>query len=247
MILPNVSHCIDQNDVHYNPIVPPIHNGHEYVDLGLPSGTLWATMNVGAEKVTDYGLYFAWGETQGYTASQVPSDKKFSWSDYKFNPSGDGSTMSKYNATDGKTVLDLEDDGVNVNWGGFWQMPIKEAWSELLNTQYVENTSVFNYNDSGVNGYLFTSVSNGNTLFIPMAGFYFNGNNQYIGNSCVVWSSSLNTSHHIYAYDLNDLGGLHILERGERYDGLPLRGVVNKSSIEPTVIPPKEEIFVPKT
>lgn len=62
-------------------------NGYEYVDLGLPSGTLWAKMNVGAESETDYGLYFAWGETQGYADA---STKAFSWADYKFNPSGDG-------------------------------------------------------------------------------------------------------------------------------------------------------------
>ena len=69
-ILPNVSHCIQENHVHYNPLVDP-YNGHAYVDLGLPSGTKWAKMNVGASSETDAGLYFAWGETQGYTASQV--------------------------------------------------------------------------------------------------------------------------------------------------------------------------------
>jgi len=60
---------------------------YEYVDLGLPSGTLWAKCNIGANSETDYGLYFAWGETQGYADA---STKAFSWSDYKFNPSGDG-------------------------------------------------------------------------------------------------------------------------------------------------------------
>ena len=62
--LPNVSYCVDNNDIHYNPYDP--YNGHAYVDLGLPSGTLWATMNVGANSETDTGLYFAWGETTGY-------------------------------------------------------------------------------------------------------------------------------------------------------------------------------------
>lgn len=55
-------------------VSPPINaNGHEYVDLGLPSGTLWANMNVGANSETDNGLYFAWGETTGYTADQIGS------------------------------------------------------------------------------------------------------------------------------------------------------------------------------
>lgn len=99
---------------------------YEYVDLGLPSGTLWAKMNAGAESETDTGLYFAWGETQGYTAEQVGVDKQFSWSDYKFNPSGDGSTFTKYNLTDNKVVLDAEDDAAAVNMGGEWHMPTKD-------------------------------------------------------------------------------------------------------------------------
>ena len=92
---PNVSLCDDNGSVYYNYPPEPKPNGHDYVDLGLPSGTLWATMNVGASKPSDAGLYFQWGDTQGYTADQVGTGdgkKKFSsdWSDYKWNPSGDG-------------------------------------------------------------------------------------------------------------------------------------------------------------
>ena len=105
---------------------------YEYVDLGLPSGTLWAKMNVGANSETDPGLYFAWGETEGYTAEQVGVDKQFTWADYKFNPSGDGSTFTKYNSTDGKAVLDLEDDAARANWGGDWHIPTKEQCIELF-------------------------------------------------------------------------------------------------------------------
>ena len=133
-ILPNVSHCVQENEVHYNPIPDP-YNGHAYVDLGLPSGTKWAKMNVGASSEKKAGLYFAWGETTGYTASQVGNgegQKKFYLTDYKFNPSRDGSTMSKYNSTDGITTLDLEDDAAHVNWGGDWHMPTKEQYIELL-------------------------------------------------------------------------------------------------------------------
>lgn len=65
MVKPNVSHCIEENEVHYNPIIDP-YNGKAYVDLGLTSGTKWAKMNVGASSEKDAGLYFAWGETQGY-------------------------------------------------------------------------------------------------------------------------------------------------------------------------------------
>jgi len=126
-------------------------------------------MNVGATSETDYGLYFQWGDTQGYTASQVGSSegkKAFSWADYKWTEDG-GSTMTKYNASDGKTVLDLEDDAVAANWGGSWKMPTEAQFQELLNTANCTNewTTV-----NGVNGRLFTSVTNGNTLFIPAAG-----------------------------------------------------------------------------
>lgn len=166
-----------------------IETSYKYaVDLGLPSGTLWATMNVGANSPTDYGLYFAWGETQGYADA---STKAFNWSDYKFNPSGDGSTMSKYNATDGKTVLDIEDDAVAANWGGSWHMPTEAQFQELLNTANCTNawTTV-----DGVNGRLFTSVTNGNTLFIPAAGNAYNGSMYGVGFDGYVWSSSLYSS-----------------------------------------------------
>ena len=222
--LPNVSHCIDANDVHYD--ARPIHNGHAYVNLGLPSGTLWATMNVGANSPTDSGLYFAWGETTGYTASQVGNGegkKAFSWSNYKFNPSGDGSTFTKYNETDGKTVLDLDDDAAHVNWGGDWHMPTEEQCKELLKETkngFVTNTGAFTqfaWSDNGSSsptstkatisdwntaGYLFfkrdvsdmdAAITNGDYLFIPAAGKYANGTSYYIGSDCLLLVPSLDS------------------------------------------------------
>ena len=109
-------------------------NEHEYVDLGLPSGTLWAKMNVGAESETDAGLYFAWGETTGYTASQVGNgegQKAFSWDDYTLTEDS-GSTMSKYNASDNKTHLELTDDAATANMGGDWHMPNRAQCLELF-------------------------------------------------------------------------------------------------------------------
>lgn len=109
-------------------------NEHEYVDLGLPSGTLWAKMNVGAESETDTGLYFAWGETTGYTASQVGNgegQKAFSWNDYALTEDS-GSTMSKYNASDNKTHLELTDDAAAANMGGDWHMPNRTQCAELF-------------------------------------------------------------------------------------------------------------------
>ena len=144
-ILPNVSHCVQENEVHYD--ARPIHNGHAYVDLGLPSGTKWATMNVGANSPTDYGLYFAWGETQGYTAEQVGTDKQFSWSDYDYALTEDSSyTITKYNATDNKKHLELTDDAAHVNWGGDWHMPNRAQYLELFKETkngYVTDAGIF--------------------------------------------------------------------------------------------------------
>lgn len=196
---------------------------YEYVDLGLPSGTLWAKMNVGAKSETDYGLYFAWGETEGHADA---STKAFSWADYKFNPSGDGETFTKYNTTDNKVVLDAEDDAASVNMGGEWHMPTKGQCEELLNTTYVTNTWVENYNGSGVNGRLFTSVSNSNTLFIPAAGNCDGGKVNNVGEWGYVWSSSLNTDSVDGAWDLSvgsDDAGVY---NDDRCIGTSVRGVI---------------------
>ena len=102
---------------------------YEYVDLGL--SVKWAKCNVGAETETDAGLYFAWGETTGYTASQVGTDKQFSWSDYKYGNSS--SNLTKYNQSDGKTVLESADDAASQIMGGDWRMPTASEYQTLYN------------------------------------------------------------------------------------------------------------------
>ena len=145
--------------VHYNPYFDPT-NGHPYVEI---AGIKWATMNVGATSETDAGLYFAWGDTQGYTASQVGTDKQFTWADYKFNPSGDGTTMTKYNATDGLVQLDLEDDAAHVIMGGNWRMPTEAELTILLNNITNQETTV-----NGVKGRMFRSKTDiTKELFFP--------------------------------------------------------------------------------
>ena len=203
--LPNISHCEQENEVHYTPYISP-YNGHAYVDLGLRSGTKWAKMNVGASSETDRGLYFAWSETQGYTASQLDGHKVFLWSDYKFNPRGDGSTFIKYYANDKKTHLELIDDAAHVNWGGDWHMPNRTQCLELLTettnglVTVAGDFTQFAWSDSngyssptsttatisGWNtaGYFFfkksytsvtDAISNKDYLFIPTAGYLQNG------------------------------------------------------------------------
>ena len=167
---------------------PPNFNGHDYVDLGLPTGTLWATMNVGASKPSDVGLYFQWGDTSGYTSNQVGKDKQFKWADYKWSIDGSFSNFSKYTAF-GDT-LELEDDAAHVNMGGDWHMPSSTQISELLN-----NTTNAWTTQDGVNGRLFTSKSDSSkSIFIPAAGNASYGLVSYRGYYGYVWSSMLSSS-----------------------------------------------------
>ena len=149
---------------------------HDYVDLGLPSGTLWATCNVGANAPEEYGDYFAWGETQ-------PKDY-YDESTYQYY---DGNNYTKYSGIDDLTTLLPEDDAASANWGNGWRIPTKEDFQELLdNTTYIWTTQ------NGVDGRLFIS-SIGNELFLPSAGGYWGGDNNYTGSLGMYWSSSLNT------------------------------------------------------
>ncbi len=151
---------------------------HDYVDLGLPSGTLWATCNVGADAPEDYGDYFAWGEI-------TPKDI-YSWDNYKYC-NGSSSTLTKYtgSAGDGLSTLLSEDDAATANWGRNWRMPTYDEWEELYN-----NTTVTWTQQNGVNGRLF-SAANGNSLFLPAAGTRDEGSLYLAGYMGRYWSSSL--------------------------------------------------------
>ena len=173
----------------------------EAIDLGLPSGTKWANMNVGASKPEDYGLYFAWGETVGYS-SDANDGRSFDWASYKWcNGTYDTQTKyctdSSYGTVDNKTTLDLEDDAAYVNWGSNWRMPTIAEIQELFDNTTSEWTTV-----NGVNGRKFTSKSNGNAVFLPAAG-YRNGSGLYYQSTYGgYWSASLNESNPYYALRL---------------------------------------------
>ena len=230
-IKPNVSLTVDNNTVHYNPYVDP-YAGHEYVDLGLPSGTKWATMNIGASQPSDYGLYFAWGDTQGYTASQVGSgegQKYFGWADYKYSNNGGSSAsdMTKYNSSDGLVTLQASDDAVVTNWGGSWKMPTETQFNELLNNSYCTNVwTGITVGGTTVYGRLFTSKSNGNTLFFPAAGLCNDGSVNDVGGHGYYWSSSLYTSNVSRGWRLLFFSGDVVTNYGTRRGGYPVRGVV---------------------
>ena len=216
-----MSFCEDTKDIHYNPFVDP-YNGHEYVEIG---GLKWATMNVGANSITDYGLFFQWGDTQGYTASQVGSGegkKYFGWADYKYG-NGTSSVMTKYNATDGKTVLDIEDDAVRVNWGGAWRIPTTAELQALGAAVTTAWTQV-----NGVYGMLCTDKTDSSkTLFFPAAGGCGDGSVYRVGSRGYYWSSSLHSSNVSSARFLYFYSGLVDWDNdnGRSY-GYAVRGVV---------------------
>ena len=173
------------------------YNGYEYVDLGLPSGTLWATCNVGADTPEGYGDYFAWAETDPKTT--------YNWSTYKYC-NGDRYQLTKYCSkssfgyngfTDDLTTLLPEDDAATANWGGNWRMPTLEEWQELL-----ANTTNKWTSQNGVNGRLFTAA-NGNSLFLPAAGGHWDNEVDIVVSNGNYWSSSLYTVHPDNASDLN--------------------------------------------
>ncbi|MBQ0136404.1 MAG: hypothetical protein KBS40_00145 [Bacteroidales bacterium] len=190
-----------------------------YVDLGLPSGLKWATCNVGATAPEGYGDYFAWGETE-------PKDV-YDWSTY-FD-SNDGETFTKYYNGGGKTVLDPEDDAAHVNWGGSWRMPTYAELDELKNTQNCEwkwcDGEIEKYNNTTVKGYLVTSKTNSNSIFLPASGFRDGSSLGSVGFEGYYRSSSLCDYNSSLAYYL--LFGEGSVDWGDfsRYRGLSVRPV----------------------
>ena len=185
-------------------------NGHKFVDLGLPSGLLWARNNVGASTPYADGDYYAWGETQ--------TKSYYSWSTYKW-----GSNPTKYNSSDGKTTLEASDDVATVKWGKECRMPSRAEFQELYNK--CDWTWKSNYN--GASGYL-VKGPNGQTIFLPASGYRY-GDLSYHGSDGYYWSSSLYTSNTDYAYYLNfDSGFINPCDINYRYNGHSVRPVAEK-------------------
>ena len=195
---------------------------YEYVDLGLPSGLKWAKCNVGAEKETDYGYYFQWGDAVNKSNSDCI------WASYKY---GDGSKFSKYNPVlngysgtiDGKATLDLDDDAAAQIMGGDWRMPTKEEIQELIDNTDSEWVTI-----NGINGRKFTSrIDMSKYIFIPASGdhpgFWFGGQ----GRICLVWSSSLDTASPNKAWDLYFSSVYVHVDDYCRRGGFAVRGVMN--------------------
>lgn len=184
-------------------------------------------MNVGAESVTDYGDYFAWGETEGYKSGKTD----FSYSTYKYYMStteknDDGFDFTKVGYTkyvaddtygydgfrDDKKTLDLEDDAANANWGGDWRMPTAAERDELrekCSWQWCALNDVWGYKVIGPNG---------NYIFLPAAGYRG-------GSSLSYWSSSLAESNSNWAYELYFNSGNGNRNSTYRYCGRSVRAV----------------------
>ena len=200
-----------------DPVTPP--DTHEYVDLGLPSGTLWATCNVGATAPEEYGDYFAWGETE--------PKEEYTWESYQWC-NGSDTTLTKYctnsiwgyqDFTDGKVELDPEDDAAYANWGSSWRMPTVEQLNELI-----DNCSWTWTARNGVYGRLFTGP-NGNTLFLPAAGHLGNNMLRSANTDGLYWTRSLGNTGAYYALALSFYSGGKQWWNIRRNCGLSVRAV----------------------
>ena len=196
-------------------------DNHEWVDLGLTSGTLWATTNVGASKPEEYGDYFAWGETK-------PKTVDYAWDTYKWCK-GDCDQLTKYctlsdygynGFVDNKTELDPGDDAAYVNWGSKWRMPTEAQMGELLAECDWQWTTT-----NGVNGYLVKSKKNSASLFLPAAGFRWEDEIDDVGLTGRYLSRTLNTNMQYSAYVMDFDSDSPGLDDYARYYGHCVRAV----------------------
>ena len=226
---------------------------YDYVDLGLPSQLKWAKYNIGATNEEEPGLYFQWGDTQGYTAEQVGNGeglKAFSLDDYKWSVDGSLDNFSKYNASDSKTVLDPEDDAAHVNMGGSWRMPTFEEYKELcLKTdiylvpnegEEIKGTAQEGSSNQSlaiswetepssenIKGVKFYKKGDKQTyMFVPVSGIAYIGSMIGVGQECGLWSSSLYSSgvRHVWNFGFGANRGY--ITDAYRFFGFPVRGVL---------------------
>lgn len=192
-------------------------NGHDFVDLGLPSGTLWATMNLGAASPEETGAYFQWGSVQGFFPNQIGNDKKvFSLESYDLWDGNDFTTYHK------GSRLKMVDDAARVNWCGLWHIPTYNQIVELLAFTKPEWTRL-----NGVPGRLFTSKKDKTkSIFIPAGGDAVKGTILDTESYGFIWSSTLNKEHIAYAKYLMLWYGSAFIGDDIRSSGLSVRAVI---------------------
>jgi len=181
-------------------------------------------MNVGAEKAEEAGLFFAWGETEGFN-SNGSDGHLYGWSSYKWcRGSRDSQTKyctnSSYGDLDNKTILDLADDAAYISWGGEWRMPTNEEMHELIDNTISEWATV-----NGVGGYRLTSISTGNSIFLPAAGCRVSESHYEDGTDCYYWASSIDQDSPYASRYLRFYVGRVFLASLFRYYGMNVRPV----------------------
>jgi hypothetical protein len=204
-----------------------IHEGHAYVDLGLPSGTLWATCNVGASVPEELGDKFAWGETK--------PKKSYTWDTYVWC-NGSETTLTKYNSNsaygivDNLTQLELADDAANANWGGQWVIPSKEQIKELYEYCNIEFAV-----KNGNNGYTVTSTDGSCSIFLPCR--------EKEGTSVGCWSKDTDPEFCSSAYGMA-IGAYYNdgEPTGEYYKTFGIAGRRQYSYVRPVAILPKSVV-----
>lgn len=196
------------------------------VDLGL--SVKWADCNLGAKSPEETGDFYAWGETE---VAPFNSLVFYKWGEIWERASGEHflhytkyNVNKDYGVVDGKTRLDPEDDAAHVKLGGKWRMPTREEIIELA-----ENCTKTDCVQKGINGVMFKSKKNGNTIFLPFAGYRVDGTVQYKGERCMIWASDLATNFNGCARSLELYKGASGFGCNgfdtERYFGLPIRPV----------------------
>ena len=185
-------------------------NGHEWVDLGLPSGLKWATCNVGASEAEEFGNYYAWGETEPKSEYTSINSLTYKVSFRKLKKSG---------IIDDSGTLTKEYDVASVNWGEEWRMPTIDEYQELI-SQCNWNFASFN----GVNGYLVTGPNNKN-IFLPAAAFQQNTTIENVGDFGDYWSSTVVRELSGVAHSLGYSSKSHGRRRYARYAGRTIRPV----------------------
>ncbi len=184
------------------------------MDLGLPSGLLWAEVNLGADQPSDYGDYYAWAET-------TPNKSSYSNATTAYYS---GSAYTKYNSIDGLTTLQPEDDIATITFGANAHIPTMADWLEFLN-----NTTVTTESLNGVSGRRFTSKNNGNSIFVPFTGYRNGTGTSGAGSNTCFWSSTLSTSTNNNAVDVyitTSSANFYSGSNGEsRHYGFPIRAV----------------------
>ena len=230
--------CADNFDNSVPDAVDKVLNDHEYVDLGLPSGTLWATCNMGADSPYHSGRYFAWGETK--------SRDIFKWYDYEFleNEYTDDEGFLNYTATDiGDDIAGSEYDAAQCEWGDGWTMPTSENWEELQSCCRMEFSKVISSDVKGSinkDECLRICGPNGNSILLPLTFSPHDGVSTEVLRG-EYWSSTACTGLTDYSYPsaiqvyYNPTNPkLESFPNG-RHDGLSIRPVINGENIGSSV------------